>query len=130
MKVPQTPQIKHVKKLNLGVPWWISGLRTLHCYCCGLGLCYVYVFNPWHGNSACQQCSLEYALNPFTSFHSHCPILSQDFILSHLNFCRVFAPSLIPILHTIVRSFSLKPKPWHAICCLKSAACNSLQNKI
>ena len=25
--------------INYGVPWWLSGLRTWHCHCCGLARC-------------------------------------------------------------------------------------------
>ena len=34
-----------------GIPWWLSGLRTQHCHCCGMGsiLC--------PGTSPCCECS-------------------------------------------------------------------------
>ena len=40
-----------VKKL--GVPWWLFGLRTWHCHCCGSGCHFVSDSLPNSGTSAC-----------------------------------------------------------------------------
>ena len=29
--------VLHIWKLLRGIPWWLSGLRTCHCRCCGSG---------------------------------------------------------------------------------------------
>ena len=38
-------------KGNLGVPWWLNGLRIWCCPCCGCGYCCGMGFHHWPGNS-------------------------------------------------------------------------------
>ena len=41
---------------DMGVPWWLRGLRIWHCHYCGLGCCCDVSSIPGLGNSTCHRC--------------------------------------------------------------------------
>ena len=48
-----------LKRIMGGVPWWLSGLRILHCHCHGSGHCRAKGWIPGLGTSTCHGCSLQ-----------------------------------------------------------------------
>ena len=46
-------------KVAKGAPWWLSGLRTQHCHCCGSGYCCGVGLIPGLATSTCYGCGQE-----------------------------------------------------------------------
>ena len=48
-----------LKLSEMGVPWWLSGVRILCCHCCGSGYCHGVVLNSGPGTSVYLKCVQE-----------------------------------------------------------------------